>query len=99
MTEDDLPLLHNLLKEVATEWFSIGLQLDIRYSELEKIRQNVMFALQGVDEYFLRMLARWLRFSKNRTVATLQQALIKSDFVVLADGLLQELNSSKKWRQ
>ena len=95
LIEADLSHLFNCLNEAATQWFGIGVQLDILHSELEKIQHNVSLALRGDDAYFMQVLAKWLRSSKKSTVRSLQYALQKNDFQVLASGMLQHLNSSK----
>lgn len=95
LTKADLPLLHHILKVTATRWHYIGLNLNIPFDELEKIRCHIGYALQGHEEYLLRMLVKWLESSEKKTVQSLKLALKCDEFGNLASQLLHQLNSSK----
>ena len=95
LTIDDLAILRNVLKEAASRWHYIGLNLNLSQDELNNIQLNPLFVVRGVEEYFLRMLEKWLQSAQEKRVRTLQSVLEKEEFGHLASQLIQKLNSGK----
>lgn len=95
MTIQDLSHLCNTLTAAAVHWEKVGLNLDIPISELDKIRVHPQYSVKGVDEYFLRMLMKWLESSPERTVKNLKSALEQVGLNALASNIFQLLNSSR----
>ena len=84
-------MLHSILKEAANEWYLIGVHLHIHPDELEEITK-----LQcSVEDSFLRMLAKWLKLERKKTIQEIQSVLSDNDFEWLSSKLLEDLNSSK----
>ena len=73
----DILNVKNLYSELTTvtDWYRLGLYLDLKTHELDKIEQN--YTNQGCDRRMLVMLALWLRSTPTATwkdvVSALQQ--------------------------
>lgn len=84
-------MLHCILKEAANEWYTIGVHFLIHPDELDEISK-----LQcSVEESFLRMLVKWLKLERKKTVQEILSVLSNNDFMCLSSNLLEDLNSSK----
>ena len=73
LTIDDLVLIQTKVWSARQKWYNIGLQLGVKPTELDCIRQNY----PNTDDCFTEMLKVWLRDASimNRTVKRLIMAL------------------------
>ena len=86
---DDLNRLYKFLKLAAPGWRKIGRALDFKIEELDAI--PLMSALISVDDYFQKLLHRWLkRIPERTTTVILAGALESAGEGRLADELVNE---------
>ena len=71
LTSNDLGLVLNEVLEVSTNWYVLGLQLNVRTGTLDRIRSQ----FPDPNDQLREMLKAWLKTSNNPTWKTLTDAL------------------------
>ena len=92
------PLLSDLacLKVIQTNWYDLGLQLNINENELDKIKANNP---TDVDSCILDMFKTWLKNTPDATYAELKDALDRIGEHSVAAQLLQPSGRHMKQRE
>ena len=92
MSATDLWKVQNSIWEVRTDWYNLGLGLDIAPDSLDAIQQD---NAQKPDRCFRAMLTKWLRRDSPRpTWSALAEALRSPsvDHSKLAEQVLQSMS-------
>ena len=61
LTIEDLNRLYDLVKEVSTNWYNIGLKLSFKVGELKAIQSIPILIVEGPEGYLMELLCRWLK--------------------------------------
>ena len=86
LTKDDLTHIINALKKggfTTTDWHSLGLQLTIKYDDLNNIEHNYP---QNVERCLTECIVKWLEMGK-ATYTGLAKALKKMENKAAADHI------------
>ena len=88
----DILNVKNLSSELTTitNWYQLGLNLNLQTHELDKIQQD--HAHQGIDRQMLVMLGLWLRRTTNPTWEDVVSALQKMGENRVAENVRQKHN-------
>ena len=81
------PNLKDLVKVKVENWYTLGLQLDIKYDDLDTIRSNCPQDQEGCKQ---NMFKAWLRNCPQASHRQLVQALVALGDVSEADNLCRK---------
>ena len=87
---NDLRIVQRILWEARTQWYNLGLELDITPDSLDSIQ----LANQNPDRCFRAMLTKWLREHQRPTWSALAEA-VRSPVVGLGH-LAEEIQLQQK---
>ncbi|XP_019863317.1 PREDICTED: uncharacterized protein LOC109592264 [Amphimedon queenslandica] len=91
---DDHNEVFGLLNNSITKWDVLGLKLDVRYTELDKIQTDC----KDIDSCLMKMLAAWLKQSSGKgppTYKQLVEALESMGEATLANEIKRSLSKRK----
>ena len=71
LTLDDLGQVMEVVLDVSTQWYHLGVQLKVRIGTLDRIRTQ----FDDPRDHLLEMLKTWLIISDNTSLTTLTDAL------------------------
>lgn len=92
-TTDDIGNLLAKLNEFSpSDWFTFGINLDIKYQELKTIESD--FKSESVLRCLIECLATWIKIGKATNVK-LAKALEKTGYIALAENISELLIISK----
>jgi len=87
------PNLKDLIQlEVATDWYNLGLQLDLEENKLNIIEQDNR---QDSKTCQRKMFSRWLSSNKNASYQNLVKALIAINKMDIAEKVSQQFCKSQ----
>ena len=73
--------------EVTTEWYSLGLELDLTKDALDTIEKDFR---QDSSTCKRKMFSKWLSSNKDASYTTLVDALVKIEEKTVADNVSQK---------
>ena len=92
--------VRQLLKvcESVTDWYTLGIHLQLPLSQLNNIQVNVTYHVQGVNRHKAAMFEAWLKGSTNPSWSDLITALstVSSDANLPTTGILAVMYSHCK---
>ena len=80
----------------VTNWYRLGINLNLQKHELDKIQQSYVFMDQQNDQRMLQMLDKWLRCSPNATWEDIVSALEQMGENRAAENIRQKYHIKKR---
>ena len=80
----------------VTNWYRLGINLDLQKHELDKIQQSYVFMDQQNDQRMLQMLDKWLRCTPNATWEDVVSALQQMGENRAAENIRQKYHIKKR---